>query len=86
MLAGKMNHLYSLYKEYAGEDSSQVTPLTGSASNRKYFRLEGYGTSLIGVSGTDVLENKAFLTIARHFHSKGIPVPQVLAVSEDGMS
>ena len=29
------------------------------------------------------MENKAFLTIARHFYAKGINVPQILAVSED---
>ena len=86
MLVGKMNDLYSLYKEYVGHAPFRVTPLTGSASNRRYARLEGPGTSLIGVSGTDVLENKAFLTIARHFRTKGIPVPQVLEVARDGMS
>jgi aminoglycoside/choline kinase family phosphotransferase len=31
----------------------------------------------------DALENKAFLTIARHFYGKGINVPQILAVSDD---
>ena len=29
--------------------------------------------------------NKAFITLAGHFHEKGIPVPEVLSVSEDGM-
>ena len=43
-----------------------------------------YGTC-IGVVGTDRHENDAFLTIARHFSEKGITVPEILMVSEDGM-
>jgi aminoglycoside/choline kinase family phosphotransferase len=39
----------------------------------------------VGVVGTDYNENKAFISLARHFRSKGISVPLVLAVGEDGM-
>ena len=60
--------------------------LTGSASNRKYYRLSGEGVSCIGVVGTDVRENEAFLSIAGHFRAKGINVPEVYAVSEDRMA
>ncbi len=81
-----MKELEALYESYTGSVPQQVIRLTGSASNRRYARVIGADSSCIGVTGTDVLENNAFLTIARHFHSKGIPVPEVLAVSEDGMS
>ena len=64
-------------------DPECCTPLTGSASNRQYYRLEGGAGTCIGVVGVDMLENKAFLTIAEHFRRKGINVPQILAVSED---
>ena len=60
-----------------------VTPLTGSASNRRYYRLTSDAGTCIGVIGTDVKENNAFVTIARHFRAKGINVPEVYAVSED---
>ena len=40
----------------------------------------------MGVTGTDVKENNAFITLAAHFRSQGLPVPEVLAVSEDGIS
>ena len=86
MLVGKMENLIALYKEHVGAEPGQITPLTGSGSNRKYARIAGNDASLIGVHGTDMLENKAFLTIARFFHSKGIPVPEVVAVSDDGMA
>ena len=80
-----MKELEVLYSRYTGSEPQQVTPLTGSASNRQYARISGPAGSYIGVAGTDPLENNAFLTIARHFHFKGIPVPEVLYVSEDRM-
>ena len=62
---------------------ASVTPLTGSASNRRYCRLASDAGSCIGVIGTDVRENNAFVAIARHFRAKGINVPEVYAVSDD---
>ncbi len=46
--------------------------------------MSGGRTTLIGVIGTSVEENRAFTTIARHFQSKGLRVPGVVAESEDG--
>ena len=78
-----METLESLYISLFGVPSVTCTPLTGSASNRRYYRMTSESGTCIGVVGTDVLENKAFLTIARHFRSKGINVPEVYAVSDD---
>ena len=61
-------------------------PLSGSGSNRRYFRLSAEGRSCMGVIGTDARENNAFIRLSEHFRSKGINVPQVYAVSEDGMT
>ena len=61
-----------------------MVALTGSASHRRYYRLTGAdGHTFIGVEGTDADENRAFLTIDRHFASKGIRVPRVVAA--DGL-
>ncbi len=81
-----MDRLARLYKARFSEEPSSVAPITGSASNRQYFRLSGSGTSCIGVIGTDAAENSSFLSLAAHFRSKGISVPEVLAVSDDGMT
>lgn len=78
-----MNRLYELYREKFASQPSDCTPLTGSASNRRYYRLSGAAGSCIGVVGVDVIENKAFLTIAEHLGCKGINVPKVLAISDD---
>ena len=76
--------LESLFEQYTGAAPVASVALTGSASHRRYYRLTGAdGRTLIGVEGTDADENRAFLTIDRHFASKGIHVPKVVAV--DGL-
>lgn len=82
----KIDRMEKLFETLYRFSPETTVPLTGSGSNRQYCRMQGRGVSCIGVRGTDPLENKAFLTIAAHFRKKGIPVPEVLAVSEDGMT
>ena len=56
-------------------------------SNRVYSReKDAEGRSIIRVQGTNRDENRAFIYMARHFHDLGLPVPQILWVSEDEMS
>lgn len=83
---GFMKVLTELYRKICHRDPETAVPLTGSASNRQYYRLSGGEHSYIGALGTDVKENEAFLTIAAHLRGKGINVPAVLAVSEDKMA
>ena len=76
--------LESLFEQYTGAAPASSVALTGSASHRRYYRLTGAdGRTLIGVEGTDADENRAFLTIDRHFAAQGINVPKVVAV--DGL-
>ena len=76
--------LESLFEQFTGSAPVSSVALTGSASHRRYYRLTGAdGRTLIGVEGTDADENRAFLTIDRHFAAKGINVPKVVA--EDGL-
>ena len=80
-----MEQLASLYQAYTGTAPDKVTELPASGSNRRYFRLEGSPT-LIGVVGTCLEENEAFLYMADHFLKHNIPVPRVVAVADDRMS
>jgi aminoglycoside/choline kinase family phosphotransferase len=58
-----------------------------SGSNRVYTREEvSNGESIIRVEGTSRAENHAFITLSRHFRTKGLPVPSILSVSADEMS
>ena len=77
--------LQLLFESYSGSTLSEKTELPTSGSHRRYYRLKGGNISIIGVQGTDFDENNAFITLSRHFKEKGINVPTVLAVSEDGM-
>lgn len=81
-----MDRLRLLFTNVFSEEPLSILPITGSASNRQYYRLSNGGITCVGVVGTDVKENETFLYMARHFEKKGIRVPEVLAESEDGMA
>ena len=81
-----MIELKTLYKEATGLDALNVEAIPGAGSNRKYYRLKGTdGSTLIGAIGTSRDENHAFCYLARHFAEAGLPVPQVIAESKDGL-
>ncbi|MBQ4027025.1 MAG: phosphotransferase, partial [Bacteroidales bacterium] len=78
--------LKTLFESYTGQQLTERTELPTSGSHRRYFRLKGGNISIVGVIGTSLEENRAFVAISKHFKEKGLNVPTVLAVSEDGMS
>jgi len=77
-----INELKKLYTHYTGFQAAEVQELPSSGSNRRYFRLIGE-KNLIGVIGTSVEENNAFIYMAGHFRKKGLPVPEVFCFSDD---
>lgn len=77
--------LQDLYAKHVGRQPESIDELPSSGSNRRYFRLKGEPT-LIGVLGTCKPENETFLYLAKHFKDKGLPVPEVVAVSNDRMA
>lgn len=81
-----MDRLFSLFRGHYGRNHQYVRPLTGSASNRQYFRLGDDQSSCIGVIGVNPDENRAFIAMAAHFRLKGIPVPEVYAASDDAVA
>lgn len=78
-----MQQLTELFEDTFHEHPRHVEPLPKAGSNRRYFRLTGKSHQAIGVAGTSLQENQAFLYLARHLLSKGLPVPEVFAVSAD---
>ncbi len=77
--------LQNLYESYTGSSPKDIVELPASGSNRRYFRLTGE-QSIIGAIGTCKQENEAFIYMAKHFKSKGLPTPELYAVSDDKMS
>ena len=67
-----MDRLRLLFTSIFSQEPTSVQPITGSASNRQYYRLSGGESSCIGVIGTDVKENFTFLSLAKHFAAKDI--------------
>ncbi|MDE5727395.1 MAG: phosphotransferase, partial [Duncaniella sp.] len=80
-----MASLEELYREFAGVDPLEVKPLTPAGSSRRYFRLTG-PKRVVGVLGTVRAENEAFIWLSRHLASQDLPVPRILAVSDDCMA
>ena len=83
-----MEKLIQLYQETWGAAPSNIEKIAQSGSNRQYFRLSGPevpGGSVIGVVGQSVDENRAFIYLTKHFTLRRLPVPKILAVSEDEM-
>ena len=76
------DNLKLLYQKYTGKFPETAEPLPGAGSNRKYYRLKG-SFQCIGVCGTSPEENAAFIYMSEHFKKKGLPVPEVYAVSDD---
>ena len=76
--------LRPLFESYTGKKLTEILELPASGSNRRYFRLKSGEYSLIGAVGTNKQENHSFIYLANHFKEKGLRVPTVLAVSEDG--
>lgn len=79
MIAEELNRLYT---SYTGSSATDIIELPSSGSNRRYFRLSG-SKPLVGVSGTSLEENKAFIYMASHFKKKGLPVPEVYCWSKN---
>jgi len=75
-----------LFEKFFGERAERCEEIAGSGSHRRYFRLCSGSSTAIGVEGTDRDENRAFLYLAGHFRDAGLPVPEIYAVSDDGMS
>ena len=74
--------LKDLYAKKFGVSPLSILPLTQAGSNRQYFRLTGPET-VVGVIGCSEDENKSFIYLSKHFRSKGLPVPEVIAVADD---
>ncbi len=75
--------LAQLFEQWAGHAPEKITPMPAHGSDRKYFRLYGKEDTAVGAYNPDRRENIAFLTFSRHFHSLGIPVPEIYAEDLD---
>ncbi|WP_308267116.1 RapZ C-terminal domain-containing protein [Prevotella sp.] len=81
-----MEKLVELYDMWHNSMPVNTVRLAGAGSNRAYYRLfDEEGNSIVGVVGTSRDENHAFIYLSEHFTKRQLPVPQILAVSDDGL-
>ena len=79
-----MQKLIELYIQWRGEEPANVQQIPGGGSNRTYFRLtDSDGQSVVGVIGTSRDEDHAFIYLTKHFTRRKLPVPKILAASDD---
>ena len=67
--------------ENLGEKVLETVAMPSSGSSRRYFRVKTDKRYLIGAHNLNIEENDAFFSFTKHFHSCGLPVPEILAVS-----
>src|SRR6202008_1198571 len=82
-----MQHLIesisSLYKKWKGADPVSVDVLPQSGSERRYFRLHGKDSSVIGTYGANVKENETFIYFSDQFRKKNLAVPEIYSISHN---
>ena len=81
-----MEQLIQLFESHFGEKPAHITTMAGAGSNRQYYRMtNSKGETFVGMIGTSQEENHAFVYLAQHFSQKHLPVPSLIAVSDDEM-
>ena len=86
-----MEQLLNLYRQWSGDEPESIEQLPcAGGSNRAYYRFFPKPTPtshqpkpVIGCIGTSRDENHAFIYLCRHFTKRKLPVPQLLAASDD---
>jgi aminoglycoside/choline kinase family phosphotransferase len=76
-----MDVLKKLFEQRFHVPPTSVVPLQGDlgGSGRKIIRLSSEKFSAIGILYDVREENAAFLEFSRHFHARGLPVPEIYA-------
>lgn len=75
--------LNDLFHRWCGEGIISINKLPASGSTREYYRIHGTEHTAIGAINLDRDENEAFIEFTRHFHSKGLAVPEIYLVDLD---
>lgn len=77
--------ILDLFKKYAGDVTPEVMKLPASGSARCYFRIKWGQNTCIAAYNSNVQENRLFVDFTSHFRQKGLHVPEIYEVSEDGL-
>jgi aminoglycoside/choline kinase family phosphotransferase len=78
--------LLALFQERFNCRVESALPIKEHASSRRIYRLKAKDISVVGVVNRDLKENLAFINLAKFFASRGVRVPEILAVSHSQLS
>lgn len=77
------NDIIRLFENHFGEKHLEIQMLPPSGSYREYCRIRSENHISIGAFNADIRENQAFFVFTGHFLKKGLPVPEIYAISTD---
>ena len=72
-----------LYKKWSGKEPLRIELIPQAGSDRRYYRIYTSGEPVIATHGINIPENEAFIYFSDHFALQSLPVPKILAVSDD---
>lgn len=73
------HNLVTLFEDWAQEQAVSLSELPPSGSYREYCRVTSQHITAIGAFNPDKKENVAFVEFSKHFHRKGLAVPDIYA-------
>ncbi|HBX87058.1 MAG TPA: phosphotransferase enzyme family protein, partial [Marinilabiliaceae bacterium] len=83
MEASAKERVIALFEQWSGETAEAVSKLPASGSYRRYYRITGKTSSVLGAVNKDVKENRTFIEFSRFFHDKGLKVPEIYVVDAE---
>ena len=75
--------IINLINNTLSENIVDIAMLPASGSSRIYFRIFTENQTLIATYNPNIEENNAFFTFTKHFKNINLPVPELLAISDD---
>ena len=75
--------LRELFIQKFGVPPTSSVAISAHASPRKLIRFTTEAVSVIGVDSENLAENNTFIAFARHFRKFDLPVPEIVAISND---
>lgn len=77
--------LSGLYADVYGCVPERMARLSASGGDRVYYRMSSAAGTCLGTVGDALNDCKAFINLDNAFRSHGFDVPEIYAVSDDGM-
>lgn len=78
-----INEISNLINKSLSDEIIDIVKLPISGSSRFYFRVFTNKATYIATYNSNIEENQAFLVFSKHFKNKDLPIPEILAISDD---